>query len=115
MQVRLLGVSMTVSPELSVADVFDELAKHNGEDIDYYGSKRRIWVSVKSGCHVALVLTIRNQRRWMQMREEDDGEIVIEPRDIDEGKHMVDFNYLALHAKSGRGLYLHYPSSVSTF
>jgi hypothetical protein len=49
------------------------------------------------------------------MREDDDGEIIIEPRDIDDDKAMVDFNYLALNKGSGRGLYLHYQNSVSTF
>jgi len=113
MQVKLFGVSITTSAEVSLAEVFTDLEKHNGENIDYYGSDRRIYVAERDGYHVLLALTIRDQKRWMQMTEEKDGTVIVEPQEIAENRHMVDFNYLAIDQNSGRGLYLFYPGSLS--
>jgi hypothetical protein len=112
MQIKLLGVSMRVSREVPMAAVFADLEERNGEEINYYG-KRRIYIGSRKACHVALILSIRDQTRWMQMTEEDDGTVVVEPQEIEERRHMVDFNYLAIDERSGRGLYLYYPGSTS--
>lgn len=110
MRVRLYGVSLKVAPALTLEGLFEHLRTLN-ESFKYRGLDRRIYVDSVGDYHVALFLTIRDHRITMELQEED-GRLVVKPKEIEEGKQAIDYNLLAVHKTTGRGVYQHYPYSL---
>lgn len=111
MLVRMLAVKFLMADNITVAEVFDELALEHGVGFPYGGHFRRMYVNRIGDVHVALFLTVKDQRTWMEMHEADDGSVTIEPQEVAAGRNLIDFNFLAIRDDTGKGLYQHYRGS----
>jgi len=98
---------------LTVTDLFDHMrAEVHGTTFEVSGHDRTVLVDRVGDVHVALFLTVRDHRRWMEMHRKG-GKIVLEAKEVEAGKHPVDVNFLAIDAKTGRGLYRAYRGAMN--
>lgn len=108
MKVRFLGFTVTCKGELTLAQLMNFV-----KDQDAYGFagyQRLIRAAEKDGYFVGLVVTFKTQRRICELEKE---ELVIQVRELEAGKSIVDFNFFVINQVTGRGLYQHYHHSMS--
>lgn len=113
MLVRLYGVKLTLGEDLTIPDLWEYMELIDGNPFPYGGLERIAYFDTIGKYCVALFLSIKDQRKWMEMSRAGGKHVKVVPRDVEEGKSLVDFNFLALHAESGRGLYQHYRGSLA--
>jgi hypothetical protein len=107
-KVRFLGFTIDCKGELTLAQLMNFV-----KDQDAYGFagyQRLIRAAEKDGYFVGLVVTFKTQRRICELEKE---ELVIQVRELEAGKSIVDFNFFVINQATGRGLYQHYHHSMS--
>lgn len=112
MLVRLFGVRFHLAQGLTVEELFEQLQQIDGEQFRSGGQQRIAYSDTVGDYCVALFLTIKDNRRWMEMTKTGK-KVRVNPREVAAGKSLVDFNFLAVHKTSGRGLFQHYHGSLS--
>lgn len=113
MLVRFLGLQVVLGEDLTVGDLFAKLKKSDGKMFDHYNSQREMHTDKVGSYHVAVVVSIKDHQTLMRRRREGN-HWTVKPDEAQPDAEMVDFNFLALHERTGRGLYQHYRGSLST-
>jgi hypothetical protein len=112
MIVRFFAVALGLGEDLTVADLFEQLEKSAGKEFQHRGHTRIMHTDKVGAYHVAVFLTVSDHKTLMKIRREG-GRYTVKPDKIEDGSDMVDFNFLAVHKTTGRGLYQHYRGSLS--
>ncbi len=113
MLVRFLGVALVLAEGLTVADLFAELKKTDGKEFPHRGASRLMQTDKVGAYHVAVIVSVKDHQTMMRLRR-DGLNWTVKPDAKQPGADLVDFNFMALHEATGRGLYQHYRGSLST-
>lgn len=111
MQVRLHGFALEgTSKTVSLRELFVRLKAESGPLAVWRKIERKLLVQIVGGYAIGLFVTVKDQRVFTEMIEED-GELRLEARQVEEGKSFAEFNYFVVNLDTGRGIYQHYHSS----
>ncbi len=110
MKVRLYGFSVKQG-SLPLSEFFTTVLKQfEGKKTKYRGEQRILYTAEKGDCFVGLLLTVRDQKRYCELEEGSSG-FKIKVRELEGTNRLVEFNFFAVHKKSGNGLFQHYRGS----
>jgi hypothetical protein len=114
---KLLAIGFETGDGISLADFFDRLSSLKDSEIPFGEYKRLVYVGEDGEYHTGLFLTIKNYRRFCELKKNDQGKFHIEVREVATGNSAVDFNFFIIHKDSGRGLYQrhYYSCAVGRF
>ncbi len=113
MIVKLAGVQLRTGKGIELEDYFDTLIEKGEVRQEISGQERIVVFDRSRDCVIGMVVTIRDQRRFAQMVEKQNGEFTIDAGQVAKGTHLIDFNFIALYEETGAGLYQHYRGSCS--
>jgi len=111
MRVNLQGVKWTLGKGVTADDVLKQLRTHHGRIVKFNNCDRLIYVEEDDSYYYMLFLTIKDQRKVCEITTA--GEITISIRELEQGKNLVDFNFVVLKKTTLRGIYQYYYHSCS--
>ncbi len=108
MRVKITGFHLKPgSPSLQLPDFSAELARRSNTSDKFGGKELIFFAGERSGYLVGLVVTIRDQKTFTEMRRKA-GKVILQARSLEEGTSFIDFNYFLINRKTGYGLYQTY-------
>jgi hypothetical protein len=106
-KVRFLAFTLECEGKVSLLQLVNYMKAQTPVKVAHYD--RIVRVTEKGGYYVGLVLTVKDQRRFCELAKDD---LVVEVRELEEGKAVVDFNFFVVNAATNRGLYQYYHHSL---
>lgn len=120
MIVRSYGFSLEAGHgHVSVADVFNYMAGHNGEPDATKSSHRRFYIDDDGDADFVrgLVVTVKDQKAFCELVKDGGGGFVISVKNLEGENKLMEFNFFVINKNNGLGIYQYYHNScsVSTF
>src|SRR5262245_12998702 len=107
MQVKIYGFEWkSEAPGIDLSKFFDYLNSKSGSRTK--DGKHVFAMTKKDGFLVGVLLSIKDNKRFCQMKE-----FKITAEELEEGTNFVDINFFLIHPLTGRGLYQYYFHSTS--
>ncbi|WP_164019601.1 hypothetical protein [Pyxidicoccus trucidator] len=113
MKMRLLGVTFTPGEGISLDDFQTYLQKISGQTLSFGGHDRIYRTKTDGKYNVSLLVTIKDQKRFLELKAQNSGKLRVEVRELMEGTLGMELNYLVQYRETGTSLYLHYHHSCA--
>lgn len=115
MKVRTYGFELSVEGVgVTLKDFKEYLQERQNEQLKKRNQARHLYINNNKheDYSVGLVLTIKDQKTFCKLTQNDD-EMTIQVENLGEKSKLMDFNFFALHKDSNMGVYQHYANSCS--
>lgn len=112
MKIKLLGINFKLGSGISLSDLFKYIAKTEASPIEVGNYGRFLYIGERDDCHVGLLITTKNHKKFLEFKQ-DKVNAKLEARDVSEGAKFAEFNFFAIHKRTGRGIYQYYHHSCS--
>ena len=114
MLVRILGISFEPKSIITMKDLFSYLNDIADERCEINNMERLVIVDQESVSKyfIGVVVTIKDQRRFCELAEEQ-GKMKIKVVNLKDRQSIMDFNFFVINKDSYLGLYQHYHQSCS--
>jgi hypothetical protein len=96
----------------TIVDFLQSLVGIGSKTADYKGYDRLHYLAQRGDYFLGLLVTIKDQRVFCQLIDEG-SELKISVAELEANTHAMDFNYFAINATTGRGVYQHYHHSCA--
>lgn len=111
-KVTFQGFELTPPSTSSIEDLLEYIGSH-GTDASFQGYGRIFYLGESTTHHLGLVLTAKNQKRFLELTRGTGKKRSIKVRTVGAENDLVEFNYFILNKSTGKGLYQHYHQSMS--
>ncbi|MGE6793450.1 hypothetical protein ACQKFS_15675 [Pseudomonas guineae] len=113
MQVRVSAFDIDIdSDSINLDSLIDFLTEINGIQLE---DRREYYFDDQSfpGFCAGVIITIKDQKNYCTLVEDDTGSPVIKVNGLAEGSAIMDFNFFAINMANGIGVYQHYHQSAA--
>lgn len=113
MQVRFQGFTLSVQGAITL----DQVLSRFGSTISRAAFKEAgrvvlVDTNVDPHYHLGLVITVKDQRKFCELREANKS-FTVQVHKVNAAARLMDFNFFVVNKKTGAGLYQHYHQSCS--
>lgn len=116
MQVKLLGFKLSTEEKndlINLSKLFSYI-ESNSQEKEIYEHKRQIFINSSDNIfYQGLIITIKDQKKFCELKSDDNENFKIQVKDIDELSKIMDFNFFIVNKNTGIGIYQYYHQSFS--
>lgn len=116
MQVKLLGFKLSTEEKndfINLSKLFSYI-ESNSQEKEIYEHKRQIFINSSDNIfYHGLIITIKDQKKFCELKSDDNENFKIQVKDIDELSKIMDFNFFIVNKNTGIGIYQYYHQSFS--
>lgn len=113
MKMRLLGVTFTPGAGISLNEFQSYLETNSGQASSFSRGERIYRTRIDGKYNIGLLITIKDQKRFLELKEQQGGKLRVEVRELEAGTLGMELNYFVQYRETGTGLYLYYHHSCA--